>query len=986
VDARPTISRAISLVMACLLATLGAAAQRGEIRITGDRLSGVVLPVEPIAADIELIALRAFAWEVDDTRRLILEQDVVIRIGQFEFISDQAAVWLNRIPSADGLINQIAVYFDEVQDPTRQAGMGASGRRLLVTGSARGAVRLNVSLVERRKRAEEGLLKRAESRLAEHLREITAAQPDLMQYPQSHADPPPEQPTLTPGGVPPEAPVDHPDRLTLPPVEGADYPLFDPRGSISLNAASIEVIPGELENVIIADGAIVIEYADDRGGDEWSRLTISAERGVVFTKPGPISEVPSLAMEAGFVLGAYLEGNVVATDGEYTVRGTRVYYDVERQQAIMLDGVLRTFSREVGRPIYARAEEFRQISSQQWTMGRASVSTSEFFTPHLAIGASRVRVEQRPGELDGTRRTETYIESKDNTIRLGGVPVAYWPHLAGTVQDIPLKNIQVSSRDNMGVGIETEWDVYALLGLAPPDGIDLRAEADVFTERGFGLGLEFEYDFADTEGLVDLYGLFDARGEDRSSAGVDVDVDREFRGIGLWENQTRLSEALTVQAQVSYITDPTFVTAFLEDDFAERREYETSLYLRHLDGHTAWTVLGKRPLNDFISNGWLLASRAYTVEKLPELTYRRYGDKLFDDAVTYSSEYRYSRLSMAFNETTPAEIGLRARAFGIDDDDARIDDLLEARGLPSSIVNRLDTRHELSIPGKWGDVNVTPFVVGRATWYDQAFDEFSSDSDDLRLFAGAGLRLSTVFQRIDNSIESRLFDLHRVRHLVEPSILLWYGWSDVDQSDLPVFDEAVESLATGSAVRFGLLNTWQTHRGGPGFWESVDFLTIDAGLVLASGDTDLEHPVPQFFEYRPEYSILADHVELTTVWAVSDGLSLVSESIYDLEETRIARGAVGALLQHSPTFTTFVEFRYIDASDNELLGVDWQYQVTPVYRLGLRPQWDFREDEFRSIRFEVTRSFPDFDFTVGVRRDEIRGDTSLSAGMRLTEF
>src|SRR5689334_10678727 len=40
-----------------------------EIPLNGDRLSGIVLPIEPLNTDINLSALRATAWTVDDTKR-----------------------------------------------------------------------------------------------------------------------------------------------------------------------------------------------------------------------------------------------------------------------------------------------------------------------------------------------------------------------------------------------------------------------------------------------------------------------------------------------------------------------------------------------------------------------------------------------------------------------------------------------------------------------------------------------------------------------------------------------------------------------------------------------------------------------------------------------------------------------------------------------------------------------------------------------------
>ncbi len=56
-----------------------------ELILRGDRLSGVVLPVLPRATDIAIHGLRANSWSVDDTKRLLVEQNVLITIGAYTF-------------------------------------------------------------------------------------------------------------------------------------------------------------------------------------------------------------------------------------------------------------------------------------------------------------------------------------------------------------------------------------------------------------------------------------------------------------------------------------------------------------------------------------------------------------------------------------------------------------------------------------------------------------------------------------------------------------------------------------------------------------------------------------------------------------------------------------------------------------------------------------------------------------------------------------
>ena len=196
-----------------------------------------------------------------------------------------------------------------------------------------------------------------------------------------------------------------------------------------------------------------------------------------------------------------------------------------------------------------------------------------------------------------------------------------------------------------------------------------------------------------------------------------------------------------------------------------------------------------------------------------------------------------------------------------------------------------------------------------------------------RIFGAAGVRMNTQFQRIDNSVESRLFDLHRLRHIVEPSVVVWYGYSDVSEDDLPVYDQEVEPLGTGTVVEVALRNVWQTQRGGPGRWRSVDALTLDTAVVLNSDDANVESPNPQFFEYRPELSQFGDHINSSLMWLLSDHLSVAGELTYDLDESSVTRSSIGTELRHSPVLSTFVEYRFLAASDNELLDIGWIYRL-----------------------------------------------------------
>ena len=200
-----------------------------------------------------------------------------------------------------------------------------------------------------------------------------------------------------------------------------------------------------------------------------------------------------------------------------------------------------------------------------------------------------------------------------------------------------------------------------------------------------------------------------------------------------------------------------------------------------------------------------------------------------------------------------------------------------------------------------------------------------------------------------------------------------------DELDAPIYDPLFDNLSTGGLVRFGLRNTLQTQRGGPGRWYDVDWLTLDASVVLSTDNEESRFPTPQFFDWEPGYSQLGNFVEGSYTWQLSDSLALVGEGIWDLDEDDFMRAATGIELNHSPQFSSFVEYRYFNVTDTKLLAFGGNYEISDKYRVSLVPQWDFVRDDFRSVNGSVVRSFPDFDLIFYVGYNQIRDETQVGA-------
>lgn len=1027
---------------------------KDSLGFDGRDFAGVSLGSPIQLADLIVAATRAWTWNEGaggETQRLMLQGDARVELGQYTFTASQAVVWIEPLaevptrpaaPNATGAAPaptdppkaryQIAIYFDRVSDPGAPAGLAQSGDRLLVTGIIEGAITLR-SDVHRPARPEEPFLREAELRLARFLSDSTGG---------TEATTGPDKPVpvaeggaasrvnardpIDPGVSRPYEPGSRYAPDTFEPSDGSPSiapepaPIFARRGIITVAFAdrlpdqSIQYIPfGADEYVAVFDGAVVMVYSDRRSG---RTLQVSAQRAVVFTPlpQGGDEPLGGVQSEAGKIKGIYLEGDVVASDGQYTLRGARMYYDVIGNKASVLDAVFWTYDERRGLPLYVRANSIKQLSDKQWTAQGAKFATTSFFEPHFSLGMTSVTVTQvdrprdavdseRPGVASGVGRangaaggpsggtgsgyrSETLVDAHGVTLRAGGVPFFYVPRFVGDVAHFPLRSVRVDSSSGSGAAIKTTWDVFSLLGLERPGGLEANLLVDGYFNRGAALGADVGWTSPTAQGDLFAYTIINDNGRDQLSSGARLRQDNETRGVLLGEHRWNIDETWTLFLEGAYVSDETFVDAFFRPLGQSRREFTNSAYVQAIEGATSFSAQVKGELNDFTPNQYLLQSLGYNTDKLPELFYSRLNDDLIPGIepglLTYQSEYRLSRMQLNFTEPTARELGfdtnLRAReAFGLLPNQS-LADRLRAQGYTENAVLRFDTRHELSSPLKAGPVNITPFIVGRVTGYDTDFDSFSpNQGDQIRLWGGGGVRVGTQLLRVDNTVESRFFDIHRIRHIVEPTLTAWTSGTTVNQTELPVYDDSVESLASGTSIKAGIKQTWQTQRGGPGRWRSVDWITLNTEIVESSSNVDRESPIQRFFDYRPEYSLLGDFATVDAVMQLSDSVAITANTIYDLETNQPARTSAGGTIQHSQDFSTFAEARYINALNSTLVDFGGTLKLTTKYSFSGYLTYDTDQSDVQSVAATVRRRFPVATLGVTMRYNNISSETSL---------
>ncbi len=985
---------------------MGATGQDGfdPLAITGEGFGPVQLPaVEQAQAgglkSLEMAGQRAWAWseaslapDVAATSRVVLEGDVRLTLGTLELRAGRLHAWVQPLPGGG---QQFYLLLEDALMPTGAPGSGIAGpivpiEGYLEPGAGPGSgVDLSSIVMERTPPAGGSATGRAvamaEALFTDRLREIVGiALPEVTGEALAAED----------------AALRDVMQLARERLGAMDVrePILPVRGRVSFSAAGIEQVrlgdgtDGSPPYAVVLRGPVAILFDDGVGG---RRAQLTAQDAVLFHKADLVG-APRL--DAGDVMGVYLEGEVVADIerdrggraggvDRYRVRSPRVYYDLSADKALLLDAVFRAEPAGAPVPIYIRAGEIRQRSLKEVTATGARLTTTGFFRPHLALGASTLTLRSRDAADGGTRMV---ADARHITVRAAGVPFFYWPIYVGDPSRIPLRNIAYENSDRHGDVVRTEWDGFALTGIDAPAGVDLDLLIDGYFQRGIALGANLGWqDRLGGAGSLEVYNLFNDTGRDLLPTGARIDRDGENRTLAMLEHIGAIDENWTLRAEASWFGDENVVGAFFPQIANSRREPSTGASVQYV-GEDSMLLLGANvQTNDFLVSDYQLRSRGYATERLPELRYARPGDDLLSDSnpglLTYRSDSRVGQLKLSFTEPTAADLGFvntrRAQAaLGIDPNQSP-GDRLRAEGYDEDSIFRFDTQHELSAQFEAGVVRVQPFATGRLTGYDTDFDDYSAvtgeDADALVASGAVGTRFSTQLTRVYDDVDVPTLDLDRVRHIIEPNATVWYGDSTVAQGAVPVYDENVESFARGPAIRFGVDQTFQTMRGSMGTYESVDVLKLGTHLVFAGEDRLDEDRTPRFFDAYPERSQFGDSFDLEAAWRPTDVLGITGQFIYDLEANRAAEGVVGFEIEQWPDMRLFTELRRLGYSEDTYINAGVDYKLGDRYTLGAVGVYNEKVGQFQSTTLRIGREMPHLILTARISYDDITGDTSF---------
>ncbi|HEY1687103.1 MAG TPA: LPS assembly protein LptD [Tepidisphaeraceae bacterium] len=941
-------------------------------------LFGLLLGGKPLAAQIQppvdflhITASNARNWSQGSTQVVLLHGPVSIEMENVHLRANSAIIWLK--PSSDGVVvqqeAQVALIGNAV---VTEDNMQRSGPTLFINALVRGDISLTTTT----------------GTSSDKLNEDESASP-LYQKAlvlRKQAEGPPQYHPTTVPTLPYEVlNIQHPSAFEFKHIETVETP----QGRVAA----------------VLSGGVTIIYRSEKN----ESLEFQAERAVVFTKLKSLGELGQNRQAKSIqenVESIYLEGDaritytpVAGKGAEQRLLANRAFYELTTDRAILTDVIIHTSDPKSVVPVTVRAQTVRQLAHDEFEVDHVQLSSSSFATPSFSVAATRAYVQQVDTDEE-TNNTQTFFQANNAFIDMWGVPIFYLPYTSGSVSNRPiaLRQLQFGKSDYFGFHIKTDWGFFETIGEPPPPNLDIDYHLDYFDTRGPATGVDATYyggylnnntkeawDFAgDFHAYIVADTGIDQFGGSRYAVDSADMFDKAVRGHFLWTHQYFLPDDWQVQLRAGYASDPNYLEEWDPDDFFKDNPHDLSLYAKHQTNTSALTILGEAQPNNFVTTSDDVANQ-FSVQRLPELTYHEIGDSFLDDKTTFFSDNSLSALNFSKSGATLAQQGYGPGlspgipSLGVIGSAGPAD-------VPESETYRGDFRQELDYPINASEFKVVPYVVGRYTGYSNSI----GGSIQNRALTALGVRASTAFWAVDDTAHSTLFDINRIRHVVEPEVNLFTSAENVDRDNLYIYDQDVDAINDITGGQLALRQTWQTKRGGPGEWHSVDFLTLDVeanGFMNKPPMSQLDPANPTYnlngfrgayFYSEPEASIPRDSINAQSSWRVSDQFIVLGDEEWNADTDVLATASIGAAIKTLPRVVYFIGTRYIAPLDSNVTTVAVSYDLSEKYTVAFSQSFDFSQNQDVNSTGYLVRKFDSFTCALEIFYDATIKESGVS--------
>lgn len=763
----------------------------------------------------------------------------------------------------------------------------------------------------------------------------------------------------------------------------------------------VYVITGGV-NVLVEGVAVEMQGQIIRPGV----IDLSADRIVIWT-PANQSE----GLESGMTIvqpssanfQVYLEGNILIRHQNNTVTASHAFFDVTNDRALLMNAELKAQIPSTGGVFRVRAERLRQLSRDRFHAQNAWTTTSPYGKPGYRIQASDIFVE--PGAatpwagvdpVSGRINTDApaWVTAVNSQFIVGDTPLLWLPKVSGPIEDpgIPLRRATVKHDRVFGLQVKTVWDLTKIMNINAPRGLEWDLQADYLSDRGPGLGTTADYDLNNHLGRVNgggtLYYQYDDGRDNLGLGRRRLNPESNSRGEITWQHRQQLPGNAMLFGEIGYLSDRNYLEQYHETRFDEAKDVETILGARQDSGAYSAQIWTRPALYEFDT----------TTEWLPRADLYSFSQPLLNGLAYWSSHSSlgYAHLDPA---TAPSDLSDPFTPFGMSY-------VRDAQGLVAM------TRHEVDAPFMLGPVNIDPFVMGEAAFWEEGL---TSDNID-RFVLNAGVRAKLFATKIMPFVRSSIFNLNGLAHKSETSLEYSFTDSTRNLSEIAQYNEINENSQERFAYRYttqiypGLIPAefdprFYAVRNGAGLWTSAPYheLVDDQQVVRLVSRNRLQTKVgpPQSprirdwmlwetgMTYFPDAARDNFGEDIGLIfgnyrWNISDRTSILADGTWDVFGSSQKYWNVGLLSQRSTRGSVYMSFRHVEAEDyfeSETLTASYSYQMSPKWISTASMAYDVAEKMSRGTSVTLSRVGLDWIFHMGVGVDTSKDNVGIAIAL-----
>ena len=604
----------------------------------------------------------------------------------------------------------------------------------------------------------------------------------------------------------------------------------------------------------------------------------------------------------------------------------RIYRDIKLYLAD--HGVYNTETKEIRgaetrteyNPYFVAGETVNTISENGYLINNGMFTTHDFSKPDFYFRARTIRVYEKD-----------HVIFQNVTFYAGNVPIFWWPYLYQSLDD--------AFSFSISPAYLSSWGPALLSQVTFPIGekIKGRVRLDYRVRRGVALGFESDIDYGKDDSSwakLKTYYIQDQNPLINRTSLPRGSVPTGRYRVSL-EDRTQFTSDIYGIVNITKLSDAFVMQDFYQSEFRIDPVPDNVVALTKTDPFYTLTGIVRFQANSFFEQ----------TERLPEVVLDVKRHALFGGPIFYEGETGVADLRRNF-----------ASGSGFEDYG----------------TTRIDSFHQLLYPNTYfGWLSIVPRVGFRGTYYGETRDlgktiftpndnplvpgfllpdptptnPIVDGGDTFRTILNAGVEASFKMSREWEDVQSRVFGLDGIRHVIQPFTNFSYVWSNgvnpaavlqfdrfepstqLQPIDFPQFT-SVDSIDRWTIWRVGVRNRLQTRR---------DDLTVSWLELETFVDVNFNDPFD-----RTQYSNLFNNLRFTPVpWATlvinsqvpafDKGFTEVNTSVNFQPIANLQLNFGHRYLNDNPFFdnsSLIVAGGYYRFNDNWGVGVQEQYEAT----------------------------------------------------------